>query len=375
MFLCLATIRGMMTREAHQFLMLLSIIILFSFIVKNIWLTGFLIWSTFLFIFFKFNLGHIYLQNVFLGGVLYYLTKLAFKKEHINFVLNMILWLVAVNLFYGIIQILNLDFLWDQTKLYETIRPIFGLSQERYYGDVLKGFYFGYAPIGFMGNTGFTALLYAFALPILFTRKGWLAKVGGGLLFLVILYLHSTIAMVSSVIALLFIGWFYLNRKILTGFILLSMIFGVMYFYTIDKPGVERFSMWKLTMQDSLIHPITGWGMDSFRNYSEKKNHIYVNNVKQVVEGGKEIDVWDNPHNLYVSLFFEFGVVGIFLLGGYLRRLAISFLKAIKSPNTIALTGILLIFFIASGGTIIIFLARLAVIVIPCFALLETEMG
>jgi len=133
-----------------------------------------------------------------------------------------------------------------------------------------------------------------------------------------------------------------------------------------------RKGVWKKAMSDALIHPVKSWGLDSFRNQTKMKKHIYVMNVTKNKEGQIiHADIWDNPHNLYVSLLFEWGIISLFILGGLLRYYAIRFNRCVKSPNVVGLAGFLIVLLIVSIGQFPLFLARLACFIVPAAALFE----
>ena len=99
LFLALITLQGTIgSREAHKIVFMLMLISVFSLVLKNVWMTLFVLWTVFLYAFFKFSCGNIYVLNVFLGTVLYYIVKVSFKKEHINFYINGVLWFVFANI-------------------------------------------------------------------------------------------------------------------------------------------------------------------------------------------------------------------------------------------------------------------------------------
>lgn len=371
-FLCVVNIAGMDARLAHQWIFMLGIFCVFSIILKNIWLTLFMWWSAILFLVFKMNLGGVYLQNIFLGCVVYFLVKLCFERKHIDFYLNIILWLVFANLAYGLVQIVGCNFLY---RPHEYIHGF--LTKELYpsykYLGCLGGWEYTNGINGFMGFSSCTAILYTFAIPILLTRKNLIAKIGGFLMFVPIYYLHSSTSLMTAIIAVIFLSFFMLKRKyffIALGIAILSAIGFLMF---CDMPGKERFALWKLVLTDCNLHPVIGWGMDSFRNFTAQKQHLFVMGEQEQAALGIIKQLWDNPHNLYISLWYEFGIVSLILLGGYIRQVCLWFKDSEKTRNLLALTTIILIFFVSSIGQFPIFLARMAVIIIPCFALFEVE--
>lgn len=355
-FLGITTIVGMGTRNAHQFLLMLGVIILFGLLLKNLWLTLFLWWTCFLFTFFKFTTGSIYVQNIFTGCVLFYLVKVSFRKQHVSFFLNAFLWFVVINIFYMALQLFDFDFIYIQ----EVFKK--GIS----HSEINK------LPIGFMGFTAGMGMLMAFAVPILASRRSIWAKIGSFGLFIPLWLSQSSANVIAGLIGLLFVFFFNISRWKWIALIALVLSAGTFYTLKVDRPNPERIPQWKMVLRDAIIHPLTGWGLDSFAHYTERKGHVY-STQEYADEKRILLRVWDNPHSLYVSLFYEWGFLGLFFLGGYLRQSGIRFQKAIKSPNTIALAGFMLVFLVLSGAHFPIFLARLAVIIISVAALYEVS--
>ena len=174
---------------------------------------------------------------------------------------------------------------------------------------------------------------------------------------------------------------FRFREKIFLIMICVVLLCGSFYVKNVDKLGMERLPMWHKILRDGMKHPITGWGLDSFSNVTPQKNFKYsqvvnkvpfnVDNYGNVQKEMTSILWWDNPHNLYISLFYEFGFVGLFLFIGYIRQNVLRFKNCIKSPDAIALAGFVFVFLCISIGHFPIFLARTAICIIPVFALLE----
>lgn len=136
-----------------------------------------------------------------------------------------------------------------------------------------------------------------------------------------------------------------------------------------------RPKMWKVVMRDAVKRPVTGYGLDSFRNFTATQRKQYCEAINKTSVGW-HLTTWDNPHNLLITLAFEFGLLITWvLLGGYLRDYFIAYRRAIKTPNTLATTGFLLVFFLVSLAQFPICLAALAVFIIPMFALAEKSVG
>ena len=355
-FSSIIPILGMGIREAQQFIWMLGITAIFALIMRNIWVTLFLGWTVFLYSFFKFQSGLIYLTNIFYSCLFYYLIKLAFRKEHIDFYIKIVLWFVFANIILVALQIIGFDFIYT----------IQNLQLGKY---VLSE---SILPTGFMGAIAFMGCLMSLAMPLLASRRSKWAIVGAFGLFLPLYLSKAMLCFLGAIIGLLFVLFFRFKRAVWIGLIIVLLI-GAIFYVKYEFFEIARFKMWKKVLQYCVIHPITGWGLDSFRNFTPFKDFNFMNSFRTDGQNQEIItmNIWDNPHNLYVSLFFEFGIVGLFLLGGYLRQLCIWFRKAIKDPNVIGLAGFVLVFFINSFGHFIIFLPRFAVFVIPAFALFE----
>ena len=363
--MCLVTINGIPTRDAHQFVYMLGLMAVFGLMLENIWVSLFLWWTIFLFSYYKFNVGWIYLANIFYGCVLYYIVKKVFRREHIQFYINMLLWVLMLNILYGALQVMNLDFFFEGG-----VRGSKG-------GEALQGFFtpgnLQGAPVGLMANTSVMAALITLCIPLLLAKRNKWADIATFLLIIPLYCLHSFTAILTGVLVTLFMLWFRLPRKIwfiLTG--ILSIMF-ILAFRFIDMPGLERLAVWRLIMIDARSHPVVGWGLDSFRSILDHKPFTY--NMGLVNAGGGKFatNLWDNPHNLYISIAYEFGFVGLLILGGYLRQTFIWFKQATKDSETLALFGFILAFFIISIGQFPIFLARLSIFLVPMAGLYEIK--
>jgi hypothetical protein len=319
----------------------------FAFLVDNFFVTAFILWSVFLYCFFKFALGEVYLGNILYGSMLYYIVKVVFKREHINLFINAVLWFCAANIAFSALQVLGYDF---------------------YFVSVLGDQ--NYTPFGFMANAGITGILYAIGVAFLATRTKWWY---GLLLFVPLFFARSTINIIAAISGMLFIGYYKIPKKILAGVVVAFLLFGIFYCTKVDKHiGTERFPIWKLAMHDVVCHPVVGWGMDSYRTIAEHKRFNY--GSYETNENTKiQVSPWDNPHNLLISLMYEWGMVGLIIFLGYILSLARKFRYAIKEPNLLALSGAIVAVLIISLAHFPIFLARTAVIVVPIFSLFEVQ--
>lgn len=360
-FIAIVTIQGVTDqRQAHQIVFMLGMMGLFSLIIRNVWVTAFMLWTIFLFAFFKFQ-GQLYLTNIFFGCVLYFITKISFKKEHIDFYLNALLWLVFINLAYMVVQACGFDFIYQKKLPY-----------------VVPATYVSNTDLdGFMGHRSIIGSLLAMTIPILASRDSWTAKVGAVGLLTVLWFCNTSLSFLTGIFGLVFVAFYNIPKGLWVVLTILLVSLGVLYNCTVKRLGTERFVMWKQVMTDYIIHPVTGWGLDSFGNVTIQKNFRYAQSVFNHNNGADEkqkvtdVGWWDNPHNLLISILYEFGFIGAFIFFGYLRQVFLGYAKAVKDKNTIALCGFVIAFLALSLGHFPLFLAREAVYIIPCFALLE----
>lgn len=358
-FLGMVYIVNMGTRPAQQFFLYLFTLMLFGLLLRNIWVTLFLQWTTFLFIYFKFNLGHVYLQNIFIGVMIYYMVKRVFRKEHVKYLINGFLWFVVANLIFIIIQLLGFD-------------PLF--KNEEWSG-ITQSIIWNVKPLGFMHFTAAMGMLMALAVPIMLSRPGWMAKLAGFMLFIPISQSQSSTNVIAAVIGAMFVLFFHLKRKVWLLILSLMIIGGAYYTVKVDPPNQERWPQWKNTFREAVLHPVVGWGLDSFRHNTPDKPYTYVKiGAREKDENGRDkvlLMIWDNPHCLYLSLFYEWGIIGLLLLIGYWRQLFLWFKRAIKTPEIIGIFGLLGVTMLLSVAHFPLFLARLAIIIVMMAAAFE----
>lgn len=365
-FMALMTLCGMQIREAQQYLYMVACMALFGFLLDNIWVSAFLWLTTFLYIFHKqLYISQLYLQNVFFGCVLYMLTKISFKKEHINLFINVILWLIVCNILYMIVQLFGYDFIYGSPNTNPDLPGKFLRV-----GD----------PAGFMGNKAQMGVLMAMGIPFLVSKPGYKYTLLSLLLFIPIYISQSAICLLAGVVGFIFPLWFkpLVYKKAIIAVCIVTMLAGFGY-ATFNLRASKlpfsctlRFEAWKGILQDAYIHPITGWGLDSFRNKTPVKDFLYMTNPR-ATSHGQQMDYLDNPHNLYISLLYEWGLGGLIILIGLLRMYGIAFTKAIKEPELIGLAGLLLTVLITSVAQFPMFLTKLAIIVIVASALYEVQ--
>lgn len=350
--------------------------ILFSVIIlENVYLSAFLIWSAFLYAYFNFpSIGGNYVINIFWGCLIYQMVYMVVNKENYEKVFDAILWFCAANLILIFLQLNNFDTFYTQ-KLNN------GISNAQ--------------PVGFMGIKAHMGILFALALPLMARKNTWVA-----LVFFVPIYISEcSVAMVGGIAAFLFHLYeneFYMTRKKFLAFLLVFSVAGGLYVWHDSKARMmtNRLNVWKLALKDALVHPLTGWGLDSFRNVGEFKPFLYFSNnvtneatkfaydkennkwiptkgfqVPYRFEGEKQIpnvSPWDNPHNEYVGLFYEFGLFGLLLLIAFFKNIR---RRYFSTGACSAACGFFIALLIVSTGQFPFHVARLAYLIVIMLAI------
>lgn len=361
MFFGIWNLIGMELRQAQLIMFQLGGMILLAFLLDNIWVSAFVVWSVFTFAYYKFQVGDIYISNILAGSVIYYVTKRYFNKEHIRFYLDMFLWFVFVNVVMMALQSTGLDFIFR--GVVHTTGP--------------AGTYYTQSSADVGGMMGFPAcmgVVMALAIPVLASRESKWALAGSILLFWPLYVSKASSAMVAGLVGLMFALFFKVNRKVWISSVVVLLLLGVAYIGFVDAPmGTlkTRPQQWSESLRDAIVHPVIGWGPDSFRNITPWKNKVYTRDHQVLPDGRQSYAVWDNAHNIYVQTFYEFGVIGLVILIGYLRFCARRFSKSIKTPDVRALAGFILVLAIVSIGQFPMYLARTVCFIIPMVALYE----
>lgn len=364
-FLAILSIQGVDERQCHQMFMTVLVMSVLAIFLRNVWLTLFLWWTMLSYILFRFD-GTTYFFNIFFGCLLYFLTKVSYQKRHIDHFIKIIIIFACCNAAYLILQFFDLDFYY-----YLNINTALGEHR------TLDSFVY---LSGFMGMQAAMGMLMALTVPLVATRRPRWSIWASLLLFIPIYLSNSTTAIAAGLIGLVFVLFFKLKKVHWWSLIVICGLLGSLYAVKVDMPGggfrgfEGRIKLWKQVMRDATKHPIIGHGLDSFRRHTERSPEKYCEVIERT-EKGWHVTVWDNPHNLLISLIFEFGVLAWIFLGGYLRDYFKAFVRAEKSKNAIATTGFLIVFFVLSMAQFPMWLAPLAVIIIPVFAMSEKEIG
>lgn len=283
--------------------------------LENIYFSLFVIWTASLYIYWDFpSQGGNYLMNILWAGILYQITYKIVSRQNVMTIYKAFLALLILNIIWIVFQITGNGFMFVEH---------------------LKTNFTNQA-VGFMGIKAHMGMLFALGVPIALRTCKPLAVV-----FLYPIWLsQSSVAVVSAVICILY--WFWINhRRYFIVLLIILSLGGGWYVNKDSKSGMmhDRVYLWKVVAQDITLRPFVGWGLDSFRNISKLKNFMYgkitsvdferqksarfkyheetqslVPPKELTKKEGEYFDLWDNPHNEYISIVYEFGFVPILIL-------------------------------------------------------------
>ncbi len=304
---------------------------------ENIWLFAFASWCVFLYCYFHFYTGPQFVVNIFYGIATYMIATRCLEKEDTKRVFKWILLVVVINFFYTIMQANKIDPLFS---------PVSQLGE--HFVD----------PAGFFGIKMSLAIFFATALPML----AFFSPLAPILLAWHFYVCVCAGAVLGATVGYLFYLW-HTNRKLAWLMLVPLILGGSFYWYHKEEPmGMTntRPGMWYLTLQKSLVRPVTGYGLDSFRSIFPGKDFLFfrtqdgtknaqniVVNPQNATNGQVSFETasfWDNPHNSYIAILFETGVVGVVLMVGFLWACACRFGRSLKTRELVAVSACIVAF-------------------------------
>lgn len=264
--------------------------------------------------------GWFIVMNLFLTLGVYFTFIRTMTKKDLVFLLNAFKVVLCITAFWVLGQKMGYD-------------PVFKVIDSAH-GGVFEHAFDMMGPFGIKshmgGYVGMTATVFMLSTPFV-------------ALFLapLIVVSVSTGAAMAYVGSILFYLWFR-AKKIFYIMLVPILLFGVLFVVKVDNPlGMQntRFDMWGKVTHDAMFHPILGHGLDSFRNgkirfykqcWSDVTVRAEINDDHYRIEGEmpkfwvdkmaedkakghriSALDFWDHPHNEYIYILYEFGVVGL----------------------------------------------------------------
>jgi len=372
---------GMPMRQWQEISYRWASMALVGLFIGNIWMAMFLWLNILLFINNGGSVGKDYIYNIFFAMLVFKVARSFFTYFKSRDELRPVMTVVILSCIWMILQLLGLD------PLHIAVNPSGSVTNMAFHD-----------PMGLFGMKAANGIYMAIAAPIF---ASW--SVPAALLLIVPIYLcQSSVAILAYVVSLMFYLYFthktFEHEWIGVGFkryfrdtqywkiIAPILIFGAVFYIAMDKrvdtnTFNSRFSMWHAVLKFSMGNPI-GWGPDSFRNTTQKKNFIFAGdedrkngigrldsqvtapdgstvqsfNFRYYKPGGFESEVatpknpniWDNPHNGLLHLLFEYGYMGIAILVGFVAELVNRFRRSFKDEEVVMATSCLIAFFVAS---------------------------
>lgn len=368
---------GQMTmRMGHEQFFQLGVTFLFILtFVENIWLASFILWAIFIYGYYNFpSAGGNYIMNLLMAAMLYQITYKLVNRERVRQIFMVILALCAINLLFIGLQIFNMDPLYRST--------------------VTGGF--NYDPVGIMGLKAVSGVFSAICIPIAMFFSPWLTLA----ILPALILSQCSAAVLATVASILFLAWH--RSKQLAMYIMVPiLLLGGAYIAHDSKMNMmsDRANMWRLALNDALQRPLVGIGLDSFRSVTAHKPFLYFKNNENndafrmspsketggwILPPGYKLGVndsgepncnpWDNPHNEFVGIIYEFGVIGFLIFLALLWDIS---RRLYRDPIVITIFAVFLVYLFSSIGQFPFHLARTAhfsVILLACYYKL-TEKG
>ena len=362
----------------QQILQVVSLAMFAIFVLNNVSLSLFLLWTLFLYTYLEFPVPvGVMVLTILSGIIIYEVTYRIVNKENINRLFTFMLWIGAINLLYMAMQAWGWELLFSEQSA--------------------KGIYQNQL-LGFMNLKAIMGILFAMIMPFMVFRFHKLAL----LLFVPLYVSECSVAMVAGIASYLWQIW-HVSRKWFLILISFMVIGGGMYAIHDSHAGMytDRLNMWKVVLRDCVKRPIIGWGPDSFRCVTPYKQFMYMKNVRTAetsqidvrdlmefkntgnlhkkysnfIQDGDTLDPWDNPHNEYIMLFYEFGIIGVLILLYLIYDMKRRFTA--MNPYLIPLSGFFIGLAIICTGQFPLHLARVGIyipIFLACYyKLTETE--
>lgn len=337
------------------------------FVLQNIWLCLFTLWSLFLYAYYSFPTPSGSIVLSILGACLIYEASYRIvTRENIHIIFKFMMWFAVANIIYMAMQKGGWELLYMEFN-----KP---------------GFQNGM--VGFMGLKAIMGMLFAIAMPFVACEY----PVAAIFLFYPLYISESSCAVAGGIVAYLWQLW-YTSRKWFWILVVILGIGGTAYVINDSHAGMftDRENMWKVVLRDAVKKPLTGWGIDSFRCLTPDKQFMYWKNVRTLetfpidvrdtieyehtgkydlkkygnfMRSGDITDPWDNPHNELIMLFYEFGILPLIILGFFIYDMKSRFSSF--DDKLIPLTGFFFSILIMSMGQFPFHLARIG-LYIPIF--------
>lgn len=383
-------IYGMDIRFTQMAFFQVLAMVLLGFLHINKWLGGLLIWTLVQGFLIKDTNLHInHAQNLFYGLFIYQFVSLLAKKDDYKKYYWAFAFVMILNIFWCLRQMYNVD-------------PIFIMADFDKQQIITE-------PSGFFGLPAFLGNYIGAVLPICMSLTWALVP----FVLVGLFFSKSSFSIVAALVGFMFLMFFKGRKWFIASLVISSLLCGV-YIVKYDMPSGQferRIKAWGQienkawdkqffghglgSLKDNLLIEIKptdnfffGNDMDVLKKtlvvetYKNDKIDLsrYINNEfekhsitqidHEMERHGMGLEIWSEAHNEYLQLFFELGLIGLFLILGFIYDLL---RRAFKygSKDTAPLVASFLAILVISFGHFPFHLARTAGPLIVLIALLE----
>ncbi len=422
--------------QEHAFqYMGMCLIVLF---VGNIWMSLFFLLNVALLFNNGFDVGQSYVQNIFIALMLFMVSRKFFKAYKFDQVARYLLITLAVSLIFVVLQSMSLDPIHvtqDSTGVKTPHMPmndpVGSFFLKSHHGIFLA------LMIPIVASINVWLALPMLAI-IWFMQSSASMLAGLAALFFYSYYTKKRFSLTIPIpqkpsmtrLASIPIPVFHFFKAKFKPLwcVLLAVAFipiGVFYVSVKDfrddpQMFMSRFNMWHSAVYYSFKRPI-GYGPDSWRNITKHKKFMFmgdqdrrsaIGHYRGQKEGNPDLSAydfvyyhpnrvvkdqmnapenynkritdplfspnwWDNAHNEYLTVLFQYGIAGVVIMFFFMRDIYRRFRYSPKSNELVMISAMLLVFFISSTTQFPLEVARLAylfpVLLGGFFALTDTK--
>lgn len=340
-------------RVTHENFYQMAGVVLFCLFLKNLWLSLSIILSVLLYFYHSYQ-GGLYVINLMTTAIIYLVVRENADEELIKRVFKILPILLGMQLVLMFLQMLN----WD---------VFFNSRKDNAWGGMTE-------VVGFMGLKAIMGMFCAMLMPFVWFRS----KLVSLLITVPVFISECSSALIALGASYLFLLWHYSRKLFYMATVVVVIGTGMYAYHDSENAGMfaDRLSLWKIVLRDAIQRPFAGYGLDSFRSITAIKPFMYFKSVDTKLSGhgvpngdgfktnevgifkqGGNADPWDNAHNEYVQLVFEFGFIGATIAYFFFRKIIKDF-----RPNryTIPMMAYFLTMLIMSVGQFPFHLARIA---------------
>ena len=340
-------------------------ILLLSAFVGNIWLGAFLALNLVLYIYNGSSVGYEQVLNVVFGCVLFMLSRYYFSKNKFSDMNIPVLIITFVTTLFMAMQLWHVGWLFMPMDNGGTIES----------GQMSD-------PVGFFGIKEANGTFLTIVWPIIASINPIVA------LFLTIpIKLSQSSSVYIAYASVVLFYTYHLHKKVFRILLFLIPIVSTVYVIgdlkTDPKTFLSRFPIWHGSVEYAFRKP-WGYGPDSYRNYTKHKDFKFLSDsqyypaikfrvsdseerieyysptrnqkvIKERTERLKrdgikkdEFAEWDNPHNAFINVLLQYGIIGLCLLLGLLTEIWRRFNSTKVDKELVILASCLIVYFVTS---------------------------